>query len=89
MSPTSTTTCLSVSLMTVPVHDVIVIGLGGRFGGLLAIKGFQRGGEIFHAGQFGIVFTGIGAHRLWIQGGCGTSAAVACGLGGRSSDGSQ
>ena len=36
-------------------NDVIVVGLCGRFGGLLAIKGFQGSGKILHAGQFGIV----------------------------------
>ncbi len=32
--------------------DVIVIGLCGGFGGLLAVERFQRCGKVFHAGHF-------------------------------------
>jgi hypothetical protein len=38
-------------------HDVIVVGLGGGFSSLLAVKRFQGGSEVFHAGQFGIVLS--------------------------------
>ncbi len=47
--------------------DVVVIGLGGGFSGLLAVKRFQRGGEVFHAGQFGIFPNGVGNDWLGID----------------------
>ena len=73
-------------------HDVIVVGLCGRFGGLLAIEGFQSGGKVFHAGQFCIVL-----NREWVTSQasdlrprCGTvGVGQRAGEWSRSSDGSK